>query len=178
MIKELSTIIGAFILAVGLFVAAGNIPQADPTLGAGSVPGVTLFPQTSLENTFTIPASASTTGGYTLSVAESGSLIFLEYGSTTITLPGVRDEISYKFVVTSALADANVVIDSAEGDNINGTLSVNNADVDCSGEDQLNFVIDGETIGDYVQLYSDGSQWLIGDSGVNTAAKLTCTDPS
>ena len=48
----------------------------------------------------------------------------------------------------------------------------------CSGEDQINFVVDGETIGDFFEIRSDGDQWVLGDSRVETAAKLTCTDPS
>jgi hypothetical protein len=52
---------------------------------------------------------------------------------------------------------------------------VNDADVACSNEDQLNIVTDGEVIGDRVQLMSDGTSWIILDSDVDAAGKMTCT---
>ncbi len=124
-------------------------------------------------------APTSSTSVVTLLDTESGSDVLLSASGTTITLPAVAYTGTYfKFIINGAATDDNFIIDSAEGDNINGTLSVNNADVACSGEDQLNFVIDGETIGDWVEIVSDGTQWIITGSEVETAAKLTCTDPS
>jgi len=114
----------------------------------------------------------------TLTAALSGTTYYLSASGTTITLPAVAEGLNFRFAINGAADSGNFIIDSSEGDNINGTLSVNNADVACSGEDQINFVTDGETIGDYVELRSDGTQWLIGDSGTETAAKMTCTDPS
>lgn len=114
----------------------------------------------------------------TLLAADSGTTYYVSASGTTITLPAVADGLYFRFAVNGAITDANVVIDSAEGDNIEGTLIVAGAVVDCAAEDQINIVYDGENIGDYVELYSDGSQWLIGDSGALTASKLTCTDPS
>lgn len=164
-------------LVIGIVaLALGGWAVLKPQM-LGSVPGVTLYPTTSLENTITWAPTSSTTA-MTVSHAQSGSTFLLSASGTTITLPALRDELSYKFVVNGALDSANVVIASAEGDNIDGTLIVAGAVVDCRGEDFINFVTDGEADGDYVEIYSDGSQWLIGDSGVLTTAKMTCTDPS
>lgn len=113
----------------------------------------------------------------TLTVADSGTTYLLSATGTRVTLPAVTDGINFKFIINGAAANSNFIIDSAEGDNIEGTLIVAGAVVDCAAEDQINFVTDGENIGDYVELISDGSQWLIGDSGVLTSAKMTCTDP-
>jgi hypothetical protein len=97
----------------------------------------------------------------------------------TVTLPAVTATGSvYSFVVTGALTGASVTIDSAEGDNINGILMVNDTDVACDGEDQLNIVTDGEVIGDRVELLSIGSGWVLLDSDIDAAGKMTCTDPS
>lgn len=123
-------------------------------------------------------APTATTSDTTLRLEDSGKTYLLSASGTTFTLPAVTAGANFKFVVNGALDSANVVIDSAEGDNIEGTLIVAGAVVDCAAEDQINFVTDGENIGDYVELYSDGSQWLIGDSGVLTSGKMTCTDPS
>jgi len=114
----------------------------------------------------------------TLTALDSGSTFFLSASGTLITLPSVSEGLNFKFVVGDALDTANVVIDSAEGDNIEGTLIVAGAVVDCASEDQINIVVDGENIGDNVELMSDGSQWIIVDSNVLTAGKMTCTDPS
>jgi hypothetical protein len=114
----------------------------------------------------------------TLSVLDSGTTYLLSATGTLINLPKVNKGTTFTFVVNGALGVANVVVDSAEGDNIEGTLIVAGAVVDCAGEDQINIVVDGENIGDYFTLTSDGTQWLIGDSGALTASKLTCTDPS
>lgn len=129
------------------------------------------------EKTVTI-AKTSQYATTTLTYLDSGTTYMLSASGTQMSLPAVQDSLTYKFKVNGALDTANVVIKSSEGDNIEGTLIVAGAVVDCAGEDQINIVIDGENIGDYVELTSDGSQWLIGDSGALTASKMTCTDPS
>ena len=109
---------------------------------------------------------------------DSGTTYLVSASGTQITLPALRDSLTYKFKVNGAIDTANVVIKSSEGDNIEGTLIVAGAVVDCDAEDQINIIADGENIGDYVEITSDGTQWLIGDSGALTASKMTCTDPS
>ena len=115
----------------------------------------------------------------TLTSADYGKTVY--FASTTgytITLPAATIGASVKFVVNTAFGTSNMVIDSAEGDNIEGSLIVAGAVVECDAEDQVNFVNDGENLGDFVQLDSDGTNWYITGSGALTAAKLTCTDPS
>jgi hypothetical protein len=117
----------------------------------------------------------------TLRIEDSGTTYYL--ASTTgsvLTLPPVARAagVFYKFIIKGAFATSNFVIDSAEGDNIEGTLIVAGAVVDCDAEDQIDFVNDGENLGDYVEISSDGTKWFIGDSGALTGSKLTCTDPS
>jgi len=97
---------------------------------------------------------------------------------TTITLPTAEDGLHFKFVVAGALTGSSVLVDSAEGDNIEGNLFVNDAAVACSGEDQINIVTDGEVVGDYFEIVSDGTSWYIIESRGEAAAKMTCTDPS
>jgi hypothetical protein len=118
------------------------------------------------------------TSTVTLYSEDSGTNYLLKATGTIIVLPAVEAGLQFKFTINGASANANFEIRSAEGYNIEGTLIVAGAVVDCDAEDQINFVTDGENLGDYVELYSDGSQWLIGDSGVLTASKLTCTDPA
>lgn len=113
--------------------------------------------------------------------ADSSTIQFLATSSAmaTITLPPVSvSGTKVTFVVTGPLTGSSVVIDSAEGDNIEGILMVNDADVVCDAEDQLNIVTDGEVIGDRVSLISNGGNWFILDSDIDAAGKMTCTDPS
>jgi len=127
----------------------------------------------------TAVAQTGATSTVTLTAANSGTTYMLSATGTTITLPAVTNTgANFKFQVNGAMGVANMIVASAEGDNIEGTLIVAGAVVDCAAEDQINFVVDGENIGDYFEIMSDGTQWLLGDSGVLTAAKLTCTDPA
>lgn len=112
----------------------------------------------------------------TILASQSGTTFYIASG-TTSTLPPVEAGLVFNFSVSGSIADTNFVIDSYEGDNMEGSLIVAGAVVDCAGEDQINFVNDGENVGDYVTVRSDGSQWLIFGNAL-TSAKLTCTDPS
>lgn len=160
-----SLVIAAVVLAVGVVMAFGG---NDSAVG---VPGVNLYPTSGEQQAIT------PTADITLTAADSGKLYLIATG-TTATLPAVREGAWFRFMVSGSIADTNFVIDSAEGDNIEGALIVAGAVVDCAAEDQINFVNDGENVGDFVELYSDGTSWLIGASGGLTTAKITCTDPS
>jgi len=171
--------IGAILVAVIALVLSfsnGNV---------GAFPGTDIFQDMtfngSVKMKYPVKAIAKTSiySTTTLTAAESGTTYALSASGTTITLPAVAKKgTNYRFAINGAADTGNFIIDSAEGDNIEGTLIVAGAVVDCDAEDQINFVVDGENIGDYVEVYSDGSQWLIGDSGVLAADKMTCTDPS
>ena len=115
----------------------------------------------------------------TLRLVDSGTTYLLSGTGTHITLPAVnRVGTWFRFVINGAAGIGNYIIDSAEGDNIEGSLIVAGAVVDCGAEDQINFVVDGENIGDFVEVISTGTYWAIGASGGLTSAKITCTDPS
>jgi hypothetical protein len=158
---------------VGLVIVAASAYMVKDVERVGGVPGVNLYPQTFELNTVDV------NGSVTLTQGQSGSIIYsTTTAPSTTTLPAARPGLEYTFVVDGAIATGDWVIDSAEGDNIEGTLSVNNADVACSGEDQINFVTDGETIGDWVKLVGYSGGWIIVGSEAETAAKITCTDPT
>lgn len=121
----------------------------------------------------------SITATTTLTTASANvQLLAASAVTETITLPAATDGARFQFVVTGALTGATVVVDSAEGDNINGAIMVNDAWVNCVDEDQINFITDGELIGDNIEMISDGTGWYIVSSEVDASAKMTCTDPS
>jgi len=114
----------------------------------------------------------------TLTAADSGTTYILKAAEgKTITLPALKSGVHFKFIVGSAFATSDWVIDSAEGDNIEGLLIVNGASVVAAGEDQINFVASAETVGDHVSLSCDGTNWYVSGAG-NAAGSITVTDPS
>lgn len=183
--KKVNVLVGLVAL-VALFVGGAVVMRPEsPSPVVGAIPGGELYEEfaalggfrhTEKVVNFAPTSQYSTT---TLQLLDSGTTYSISASGTTWILPAVTQTgVNFRWVVGGALDTANVVIDSAEGDNIEGTLIVAGAVVDCAAEDQVNFVIDGENVGDYVELMSNGTNWLIGDSGALTAAKLTCTDPS
>lgn len=119
----------------------------------------------------------------TLTAADSGKVFILDAAAgKTVTLPTLAEGLNFRFVVGAAFATDNWIIDSAEGDNINGIIADMGstvAGVPAAGEDQINFVASAETVGDWVYLVADSSnsQWLV--SGACAAnGGITATDPS
>ena len=114
----------------------------------------------------------------TLTAADSGKTFILSAAAgATITLPALKAGIHFKFIVGAAFATTDWIIDSAEGDNIEGLLIVNGAAVVASGEDQINFVNSAETVGDHVEFACDGTNWFVTGAG-NSAGSITATDPA
>ena len=114
----------------------------------------------------------------TLTAADSGKTFILSAAAgATITLPALKAGIHFKFIVGAAFATTDWIIDSAEGDNIEGLLIVNGASVVASGEDQINFVNSAETVGDHVEFACDGTNWFVTGAG-NSAGSITATDPA
>jgi len=122
----------------------------------------------------TVAATAS------LTAADSGKTIILDAAAgVTVTLPTLADGLVFRVVVGAAFATSNWVVASAEGDNINGNINVNNTLIQAIGEDQINFVATAENLGDYVDLVADSgnSQWLVFGVGF-AAGSITATDPA
>ena len=112
----------------------------------------------------------------TLVNAESFTTSYLSGAISSSTLPAVATATStvYRFAISAAIS-ADVHIVSAEGDNIEGSMIVAGAVVDCDAEDRISFIGDGENLGDFVEVRSDGQKWFITQSNALTAAKLTCS---
>lgn len=119
---------------------------------------------------------AALTASSTLTTSQSKTTFYIATTGAAYTLPAVASSagVSYRFVVGSAFS-TDAVITSAEGDNIEGALIVAGAVVDCDANDVITFVADGENLGDFVEIRSNGTKWYIGESGGLTASKLTCT---
>jgi hypothetical protein len=117
------------------------------------------------------------TASTTLTVAQSGSTFNLGTAGVNLTLPAVATAagVKYKFVISAAYATDNITVTSAAGDDIEGSLLVAGAVVDCNASDVITSVADGENLGDFWEIFSNGTKWFIGQSGALTASKLTCS---
>jgi len=119
----------------------------------------------------------------TLTAADSGKVFILDAAEgKTVTLPALATGLNFKFIVGAAFATTNWIIDSAEGDNIEGIISdmgATVAGIPAGAEDQINFVASAEGIGDWIELVCDyaNSQWLV-SGACRTNGGITATDPS
>jgi len=114
----------------------------------------------------------------TLTIANSETWYKLNNSTgKTVTLPAATAGVSFRFIVAASFATDNFIIDSAEGDNISGVLVVNGASVVADAEDQINFVASAETVGDFIDIWSDGTNWYVYGIGAS-AGSITATDPS
>lgn len=177
--EKYTNIIAAVVLAIGL-VAAANALSGSAVGGSLGTISPTVFHSSVAQKAPVVDiAKTSIYSTTTLDAVDSGTIYNVSASGTTITLPAVGVEgTHYTFTIGGAVDTGNVIIDSAEGDNIEGTLLVAGAVVDCAAVDQINFVADGENVGDFVEVFSNGTNWIIGKSGGLTTAKITCTDPS
>ncbi len=120
----------------------------------------------------------------TLTASDSGKTFILDASAgKVVTLPAVSiNGFNAKFIVGAAFATDNWIIDSAEGDNINGFIADMGSTVVvvvAGAEDQINFVASAETIGDWIEIVADSgnSQWLVKGSCAANGG-ITATDPS
>jgi len=118
------------------------------------------------------------TDDITLTAADSGKLIFMNAaGGGTITLPALKAGVNFEFIVGATAPTTAWIVDSAEGDNISGVLTVNGALVAAVDEDQINFVASTAVSGDKIRLECDGTNWYVEGLG-SAAGSITATDPS
>ncbi len=113
---------------------------------------------------------------FVLTAAQSGISVML--GPTAgfaITLPTVAAGLRYTFTVAAAFATTNyTVITPALADIIQGGAMVAGAEVSAASADTISFVATVEAVGDFVEVWSDGTSWFVNGRG-KTAASITFT---
>jgi hypothetical protein len=112
----------------------------------------------------------------TLVAADNGKTFILNAAAgVTITLPAVTTTgWRAKFITGAAFATTNFVVACAEGDKMEGSMIVAGAVVDVDAADQINFVATAENIGDFVEVFSDGTYWHVFGNALTTGG-LTAT---
>ena len=115
----------------------------------------------------------------TVLASETGTTFILTTSGTdgaAITLPAAKIGLNYRFVTGSAFATTNWTIVSAT-DTIEGHADVAAAHVPAENENTISFVATAETIGDYVEIFSDGTSWFVSGVG-ETSGSITFTAPA
>ena len=103
----------------------------------------------------------------TLTAANSGTVYTLPAATAgaAITLPALKSGLNFKFIVAGAFATTNWTIVSSTNV-IFGSAVVNSVIVPAASENTISFVASAETIGDFVSVECDGTNWYV--SGLGT----------
>jgi len=114
------------------------------------------------------------TADYTVTAADSGLTFLLDATGEAITLPAVAEGLNFKFLCTAAVATSSWTITAATKV-ISGSAQVAGAVVAAELEDVISLVHTSKaTIGDWVSIESDGTNWYVEGSAV-TAGSITFT---
>lgn len=123
----------------------------------------------------------NSTSANVLTALECGKTIVLNSATEfQTTLPDISTTSSawgcrLKFIVGAAAsaADYTIITGNSLENVIQGHVNVAGTPAACADEDTITLV-DGNSVGDYVELFGNGTSWFITGTAV-TAAKLTCT---
>lgn len=113
------------------------------------------------------------TSSRTLTAEDNGKTFILSDSAPgVITLPAVTNTgFSIKVICGIAMSSVGQVT-SAEGTNMEGALMVASTVVNVDGASTLSFVQSAENIGDWVTVFSDGTQWLVDGRALSTGGLL------
>jgi hypothetical protein len=112
----------------------------------------------------------------TLTAEDSGKVFILKAAAgAQITLPAVATSagLRFKFIVGQLFATTDWTVKAASNA-IEGSVLVNGAHVAGVDENTISFVASAESVGDFVELVCDGTNWYVNGSGV-TAGSITLT---
>ena len=112
--------------------------------------------------------------GSSLTGADSGKIFKVSGSGGTVTLPAPKEGFNCRFVTTGAMDTANTVIAGGTADKMEGSLIVSGAVVDVDAADQINFVHGSSNLGDFIDIWSDGSNYYVFGNALSSGA-LTAT---
>lgn len=117
------------------------------------------------------------TAAKTLTAKDNGKYFQLNAAAgAAVTLPAVASSAGYRvrFTTKALFATTDWVITSAEGDNLEGSLIVAGAVVTVDAADTITFELGADNIGDFLDLWSDGTYWYAFGNAL-TSAGMTST---
>ena len=104
----------------------------------------------------------------TLTAKDNGLTFKITTTGYTYTLPAPFAGAYWRFVISTALATDFVI----NGGNslMHGSVDINSARVNWTGDSVITIQDDKETIGDWYELWSDGTNWYVDGFGEIAAA--------
>ena len=119
------------------------------------------------------PKQETLAAATTLTAADSGKTYLISGTGYTVTLPAPHAGFSVKFIVAAAVSTDCVVQTPADNrDTLNGGVIVNGAIVESDATDRVTFEDGAESIGDFIEISSDGTSFFLFGNG-NAASSIT-----
>jgi hypothetical protein len=117
------------------------------------------------------------TADTTVTVAQTNTVFNMGTAGVDVTLPAptVAAGVNYRFLVSAAFATTDMTIISGTADLISGSLIVAGAVVACDLADIITIAAANEDVGDFIDLYSNGVNWMIGANQAMTAGNHACS---
>ena len=108
-----------------------------------------------------------------LNLSDSGKVFKISGTGYTMTLPAPSAGFKVKFIVSAAFSTDFVVQSPASNrDTINGGVIVNGAIVEADAVDKVTFEDGAESIGDFIEIHSDGTSYFLFGNG-NASSSVT-----
>lgn len=125
-----------------------------------------------VQNVHTQTLAAATT----LTAADNGKTLILDgTAGAAVSLPALADGLNFSFIIGSTFITTDWTIVSSTNV-IQGAVDVNSTLVLGENENTISFVASAETVGDWVDVLSDGTNWYL--RGVGQAlGGITLTAP-
>lgn len=119
------------------------------------------------------PKMETLTAATTLTAADSGRTYLISGTGYTVTLPAPHAGFNVKFIVAAAFSTDTVIQTPADNrDTLNGGVIVNSAIVESDATDRVTFEDDAESVGDFIEISSDGTSFFLFGNG-NAASSIT-----
>lgn len=117
------------------------------------------------------------TSDTTITAAASGTIYNIGTAGVDVTLPSPTTSagVNYRFVVSANYATTAMTIISGTADTIDGSLMVAGAIVACDAADLISISATNEDVGDFVEVTSNGTNWVVGPSNAFAASVMTCS---
>lgn len=111
----------------------------------------------------TVRGYEDVTAANTIADTECGTTFFLNSATEfASTLPSPTAGCSFRFIVKAApVGTAYTVVTSGGSNLIDGTTVVNGGVIGCVDEDTITFTASAAISGDWVSLWSDGTNWYV-----------------
>ena len=108
------------------------------------------------------------TAAKTLSAKDNGKTFVIATTGYTHTLPAPFAGAAFRWVMSTALSTDFVI--TGGNSLMHGAVDINSARVNWTGDSVITIQDDKETIGDWYELWSDGTNWYVDGFGEVAAA--------